>query len=84
MHFFYFRGNDDEVCVMVCSLRLKHYLLAKSIPYKYVVFNPKTMADPQRRNWYEFLHNIPGKGGDFLNRCLFLGEREKREEGRGL
>ena len=66
---------------MTCQIRLKPEIFVKAIPYKYVIFTSKTLA--KAHSWYEFLHDIPGHGGKFLNRYLMINQQVLKSLSKG-
>ena len=76
-----YRDFDETFCVMTCQLKLKPEIFVKAIPYKYVIFTPKTLA--KKHSFYEVLHDIPGLGGKFLNRYLMINQQVLKSLNKG-
>ncbi len=63
-----YRDIDEDYCELSCRLTINFKVLKKYIPYKYVVFTPKTKG--KEHSYFEFL----GKSlyyGTHTNRVLY-------------
>ena len=66
-----YRSQEDGLCEMTCSLKIKADLL-KKLEYKYVIFSPKMHVED---DCYEFLHSFVEYSN--LNRCLSISEARR-------
>ena len=72
---FMFRDIDHGACEMVCWLKINPEVLRLCIPYKYVVYSPKT----RNAKRYELLRLHCDNSGKPVNRVLNLSSALRTE-----